>query len=86
MKNDDYLVYTNKEVVATKKCGPSIQETVQIIEGTAINIPGGFNLQLEDHKIYGEDSIRHDASDTQIGTGTLRECSATSLLPSSSRP
>ena len=66
VKNDDYLVYTNKEVVATKKCGPSIQETVQVTKGTTINIPGGWNLQLEDHKIYGEDSIWHAASDTQI--------------------
>ena len=39
MKNDDYLINTNKEVVATKKCGPSIQETVQVTHGTAINIP-----------------------------------------------
>ena len=66
VKNDDYLVYTNKEVIATKKCGPSIQETIQVTKGTAINIPGGCNLQLEDHKIYGEDSIRHAASDTRI--------------------
>ena len=66
MNNDSYLIYTNKEVVATKKCGPSIQENVLVTEGTAINIPGGCNLQLEDHKIYGEDSIRPAASDTQI--------------------
>ena len=31
-----------------------------------INIPGGCNLQLEDHKIYGEDSIGTKVSETQI--------------------
>ena len=61
MKNDDYLVYTNKEVVATKKCGPN-QETIQITEGTAISIPGGCNVKLEDRKIYKEESIRHSTS------------------------
>ena len=66
VRNDDYLVYTNKEIVATKKCGPSVSQTVQITEGTAVNIPGGCNLQLEDHKIYGEDSIRTEVSETQI--------------------
>ena len=66
VRNDDYLVYTNKEIVATKKCGPSISQTVQGTEGTAINIPGGCNLQLEDHKIYGEDFIRTKLSETQI--------------------
>lgn len=30
VKNDDYLIYTNKEVVDTKKCGPSIQKIVQV--------------------------------------------------------
>ena len=65
MKNDDYLVYTNKELVATKKCGPN-QETVQITEGTAFNIPGGCNLKLVDYKIYGEYSLRHATDDTRI--------------------
>ena len=49
-----------------KRCGPSIQETVQVTKGTAINTPGGCNLPFQDHKIYGEDSIRHAASDTCI--------------------
>ena len=65
MKNDDYLVSINKEVVATKKCGPN-QETIKITEGTAVNIPRGCNLKLEDHRIYGEDSIRHATADTRI--------------------
>jgi hypothetical protein len=88
VRNDDYLVYTNKEIVATKKCGPSVSQTVQITEGTAVNIPGGCNLQLEDHKIYGEDSIRTEVSETQIltGIGTPSEYFATSPLPNSSRP
>ena len=65
MKNNDYLVYTNKEVVATKKCGPN-QETIQIAEGTAISIPGGCNVKLEDHKIYREGSIHHSTAETQL--------------------
>ena len=28
--------------------------------------PRGYNLKLEDHKIYGEDSIRHAMAETQI--------------------
>ena len=66
VRNVDYLVYTNKEIVATKKCGPSVSQTVQFTEGTAVNFQGGCNLQLEDHKIYGEDSIRTEISETQI--------------------
>ena len=65
MKNDDYLVYTNKEVVATKKCGPN-QETIRITVGTAISIPRGCSVKLEDHKIYGEESICHSTSETRI--------------------
>ena len=65
MKNDDYLVYTNKEVVATKKCGPN-QETIQITEEHPSLSTGGCNVKLEDHKIYGEESIRHSTSETRI--------------------
>ena len=39
---------------------------MQITEGTAVNILGGCNLQLEDHKIYGEDSMRTKVSETLI--------------------
>ena len=65
MKDDSYLVYTNKELVATKICGPN-QERIQITEGTSISILGGYKVKLDDHQIYGEESIQHTTSETQI--------------------
>ena len=38
MKGNKYLIYTNKELIATKICGPH-QEHIQISEGTEVEVP-----------------------------------------------
>ena len=43
--------------------GTEDQETIQITGGTTISIQGGFHVN---HKIYGEESIRHSTLDTRI--------------------
>ena len=58
MKDHKYLVYTNKELVATKICGPN-QEHFQISEGTPVEVPGHCLLKFDDHQVYGEESIHH---------------------------
>ena len=58
MKGNKYLIYTNKELIATKICGPH-QEHIQISEGTEVEVPGGCKMKLDDHQIYGEESIQH---------------------------
>ena len=58
MKDNKYLIYTNKELVATKICGPS-QEHIHVSEGTSVEVPGGCKMKLDDHQIYDEESIHH---------------------------
>lgn len=65
MKGINYLVYTNKELVATKMCGPN-QERIQITEGTSILVPRGCKVEFDNHQIYGEESICHTTMKTQI--------------------
>ena len=65
MKGDIDLVNTSKELVATKICGPN-QERIQITKGSSISIPRGCQVKLEDHQIYGEESLRHQATESQI--------------------
>ena len=66
MKDNKYLIYTNKELVATKICGPS-QEHIQVSEGTSVEVPGGCKMKLDDHQIYGEESIHHTSkAKTQV--------------------
>ena len=66
MKANKYLVYTNKELVATKICGPN-QEHIQISEGTSVEVPGSCRMKLDDHQIYGEESFRHSSvAKTQV--------------------
>jgi hypothetical protein len=65
MKADEYLVYTNKELVATRICGAE-SEQMQITEGTRIKVPTGCRVRLVDHQIYGEDSFKYSHQETQI--------------------
>jgi len=50
---NNYLVYTNRQLVAEKHCGKQ-HTSLSIKEGTLLQIDNGCHIQLDDHHIYGD--------------------------------
>lgn len=49
----NYLVYTNKQLMAEKHCG-NLHKTISILEGIQLKIEQGWHIKLNQHQIYGE--------------------------------
>jgi hypothetical protein len=64
---NDYLVYTNKQLVTEKFCGKQ-HKTISIKEGTQITIDKDCQIKLEQHQIYGETSFIKTFGDPKIFT------------------
>ena len=62
---EEYLTYTHKDLLATRTCGAT-QTQLEITEGTQINLSAGCNVRLEDHQIYGEESVVLPGSEPKI--------------------
>ena len=65
LRGHKYLVYTRKDLLAPRTCGAA-QTQLEINEGTRINISAGCNVRLEDHQIYGEESVILPGSEHKI--------------------
>jgi hypothetical protein len=65
LKGSDFLVYTNRELMAERICGEK-HDSVQIREGTIVSVPQGCRLKLEQHQIYGEVGIHRGFENPKI--------------------
>ena len=75
MQGEDYLVFTNKELIATKTCGPA-QEEIQITKGTTILVSARCKVRLQDHHIFGEESLKLSSMETKIFDWRWDACSS----------
>jgi len=80
-----FLIYTNRVLMAEKYCGESQHESVNIQEGSIIQVDAGCRLKLDSHQIYGERGFSRVFDDPRVFSWTwdaqrvLRNFSGTHL-------
>ena len=65
LQGSEFLIYTNRELVAERICGKQ-HDSIQITEGSVVQIPQGCRMKLEQHQIYGEVGYSRDFQTSKI--------------------
>jgi hypothetical protein len=65
-----FMVYTNRVLVAEKYCGDATHESVNIQEGSIVQVGPGCRLKLDSHQIYGEQGINRAFDDPRVFSWT----------------